>query len=371
MPNSGSQSCNTITVDAGAVGYDLAPVVAAAGDADLPTEILLIPAGRIETRPHDRRAGWINDAPAEVIANTLALKADLIIDYEHSSLHLRDKGEPIPAAGWIKTVFERAGAIWGRVEWTPRGAEFLRNREIRFISPMFEAAKATGRVLRLRGAALTNDPALYMTAIASAQTGDQNMDMTAILNQLGLKADASADDVLAKLKAQSVALEAASALSDTMTKVAKALGLDATAKASDIERAAASLVTASADAGTPDPTKYAPMELVTGLQAELQSIKNANMETAAAQAVDGAIKAGKLPPAQKDWAMQYASADLDGFGKFVDGAPQIVGGRIIEKASADDGEISLSDAELVICRVTGTSPEKFRASKKDLSQRSA
>lgn len=373
MPSHGSLSCDA-SQDTGATVIDLRPVLAAASagqgnEAALPDEIMLVPAGRVPTRPHDGREAWLNDDPASAIANSLALGRDLIIDYEHASIF--KKGEPIPAAGWITGLFERAGAIWGKVQWTPKGAEHLRNREIRFISPMFDFAKASRRIVRLRGAALTNDPAMFLTAIASANSqpshGDPDMDMTQIRAKLGLKDDATDADVLAKLDEQAHLLATASA---AFASVATACGLKADAKAADIAAKAAELATAAAKTGNPDPTKWAPMELVTQIQSELKALKSEGTETAATAAVKDALKAGKVPPALEGWALDYARADLDGFRKYADQAPAIVGNRVIEKADPSKPG-ALSDAELAVCKVQGITEEQFRASQKEIADRVA
>ena len=59
--------------------------VAAAGvelpaGGEAPREILLMPAGRIETRPHDSRAAWHNPDADAVIAASQAMRSDLPID---------------------------------------------------------------------------------------------------------------------------------------------------------------------------------------------------------------------------------------------------------------------------------------------------
>ena len=72
-----------------------------------------------------------------IVAATRELAADLPIDYEHQGERAVANGQPAPAAGWIRRIFERAGAVWGEVEWTGRAAAMLKAREYRFISPLF------------------------------------------------------------------------------------------------------------------------------------------------------------------------------------------------------------------------------------------
>lgn len=56
---------------------------------------------------------------------------DLVVDYEHQTL----KGVEAPAAGWVKELKLEDGNIVAVVEWTPRGAEYLKNKEYRYLSP--------------------------------------------------------------------------------------------------------------------------------------------------------------------------------------------------------------------------------------------
>ena len=55
---------------------------------------------------------------------------DLVVDYEHQTL----KGVEAPAAGWVKELKLEDGNIVAVVEWTPRGAEYLKNKEYRYLS---------------------------------------------------------------------------------------------------------------------------------------------------------------------------------------------------------------------------------------------
>lgn len=50
----------------------------------LPTEILLVPAGEVRTRPHDGRPAWHNPDAQAVVAATKEMGTDLPIDYDHA-----------------------------------------------------------------------------------------------------------------------------------------------------------------------------------------------------------------------------------------------------------------------------------------------
>jgi phage I-like protein len=112
-------------------------------DADLsssapPQWVMLIPAGEFSGR--DGRGPFRLDNAARVVAATaaLGLTAGVPIDYDHATDFAAPKGRPAPAAGWIRELEERDGALWGRVEWTPHGVKAITSREYRYISPVFQ-----------------------------------------------------------------------------------------------------------------------------------------------------------------------------------------------------------------------------------------
>lgn len=88
----------------------------------------------------------------------------LVVDYEHQTLA---DGEA-PAAGWISDLYAivRDGkkVLRAKIEsWTLRAAEYIKNKEYRYISPVFvqgASDKETGTVERLIliNAGLTNEP---------------------------------------------------------------------------------------------------------------------------------------------------------------------------------------------------------------------
>lgn len=164
--------------------------------------IELLPAGRFYT--NDGRGPFQNDDPQAVIRLSRQLQAGgLPIDFDHATDRAAPQGLPAPAAGWIREFRVVAGAIMARVEWTPRGAAAVKGKEYRFISPVFEfdppagslAGAETGRVVRIKRAGLTNNPALsQLPAIAASRrpghetfvgTPTLTADQLAMCRQLG------------------------------------------------------------------------------------------------------------------------------------------------------------------------------------------
>ncbi len=116
------------------------------GEAFSPPEwIMLVPAGRIEAV--DGRV-FFNDVPEAVVAAFARHGLELPIDVNHKS-EVAPAGEETPAMGWITALEVREGAIWARVEWTPRGREALEKREYRYISPAFYHDEAGRRQIQV------------------------------------------------------------------------------------------------------------------------------------------------------------------------------------------------------------------------------
>ncbi len=132
----------------------------------------LIPAGKfraLDGRPQGLD-GWVMDgiAARNIIAALSGRKNDVLIDYEHQSIAA---GIEAPAAGWFKSLSWREGdgLYVTDARWTRKAAAMLTNREYRYISPVFQYEKETGRVLSIISAAITNNPALDgLTDLAAA-----------------------------------------------------------------------------------------------------------------------------------------------------------------------------------------------------------
>lgn len=143
--------------------------VAIPGDDEPPEWIEVIPAGTFKAT--DGRGPFSNSEPDEIVRASIAKmpRAGMVLDYDHSTDLAAPEGRPSPAAGWIKELAVRGGAIFARIEWTRDAAEKVKEKLYRYISPVFEHSK-DGTVERILRAALTNNPALpQLPAIAHAQ----------------------------------------------------------------------------------------------------------------------------------------------------------------------------------------------------------
>ncbi len=283
---------------------------------------------------------------------------DVVIDYEHQTL----KGVQAPAAGWVKELILRDDGIAARVEWTPAARAYLKNKEYRYLSPVISARKSDGKAIGLHSLALTNTPAIEgMTPIVNSlnyedpEGGTNNMDIIKKIAQLlGLAEDATEDQVLealGKALADAKALKDAAAASGEGDEnivankaVCELLDLKAGAPADEVAAAIMAL-------------KGGNINGVNVLE-ELKALKQKNAERDADAAVTLALKSGKITPAQKDWAKNYAQDNPKGFASFVEKAPQVVPMDEIDledtKALKDD---KLDEATLIACKQLGVSAE--------------
>lgn len=189
-------------------------------------------------------------------------KLDLVIDYEHQTL----SGEIAPAAGWIKELFIKDNALYGRVSWTAKAKEFIKNGEYKYLSPVYDFMgidEKTGawQGCTLHSAALTNKP---------------------FLDELG----------------EIVANKNFNVKENGMDKNPK---IDIGAEAQDATNLSEQIIA-----------------LKEQLNASKQEV-TALSEQLAESAVEGAIVANKLAEGQKQWALSYAKTDLNGFREFLKG----------------------------------------------------
>jgi phage I-like protein len=94
---------------------------------------------------------------------------------------------------------------------------------------------------------------------------------------------------------------------------------------------------------------------------ELNALKAERSRERAAHTVEDAIRAGKIVPAQRDWAIAYCAADPRGFTAFASKQPSILGndsGLGGEPPLERRREI-LNQAELVICSQLGLQHSEF------------
>lgn len=329
---------------------ELLMVMSSADLSAVSEEIELLPAGF-----HNTSKGPVNfDAIAAktVLADVANRKSDFVVDYEHQTL----MGTEAPAAGWVTKVFCKAdGSLWGAIKWTSKAIEYLKNREYRYISPVFLRDK-NNRPVKFLHAALTNTPAIDgMTPVvakdvpggAAAEPNTEEVTMEEILKALGLPADASPADIVSAINALKTAGKQVACKA-----VLTALGLDETANESAVTGTIMAMKAGSSS--------------VSELSAKVAELSGKLTKRDAEDLVQVAMSEGKILPGQKDWALDYAARDQEGFKVFAAKAPvQLQPGQLKLPAAAGKKADDLSDTELVICKQMGISKEDYIKANKE------
>lgn len=322
-------------------------------DNSVPDEVQLIPFGRFRGR--DGRRFQMLDVAA-VIANTLKWynpdsgsdKLDLVIDYEHQTLFSDKNGQSAPAAAWIKQLINKGkDGLWGKVEWTENARNHIKNREYRYLSPVFSNDEQ-GNVIALKCAGLTNYPNLELQAFNKSNFNkeDKQVDLLAqLILLLGLAENASEKDVIDAVTQLKNAGEA-----ESLNKIAAALG--------ETKADEQSIITAinKQRASSVDAVKYAALDAeVVALKAEMSANK-------AETAVNKAIADGKLAPALKDNALAiHKGLGEEEFNDFIAKMPNLNLNKTETPAgTTPTADNRLSDEELAVCKALGVSAEDYK-----------
>ena len=313
-------------------------------DGQVPDEIQVIPYG-ISIKTAKGEFTCDDESAAEVIAAFDAQKNSMVIDYEHQTL----AGTEAPAAGWItKLINKGKDGIWAAVEWTAKAKQYLANKEYKYVSPVFLKRISDNKVVRLINVALTNQPNIdgmvplvnksgYFFQIENKE--DVTMDKE-LLKTLGLSETATMQEVIVAINKLKEPVKIVANKS-----VLTALGLAETATEAEVT-------------GTIMAMKQS-HDQIGALTTELKAMKDSLAAKDAADAVAVAMKEGKITPAQKDWADEYAKRDLAGFNVFVSKAPVVVP---MNKQASDDkgtGEAVLDDVQIAVNKQMGIDQATF------------
>jgi phage I-like protein len=314
----------------------------ASGDA-APEWVELLPVGP-DIVGRDGRSWRIAD-PAVVIADS-AVNGAIHIDYEHASETKAAKGDEAPAAGWVNGMEVRDGAIWGRVEWTPRAGAMISAREYRFLSPVFVFDTSTRQILSIVSAGLTNRPNLDMTALNrfddqdSPATGKPLMtpeQIKALNRSLGLAEEASP-------VATQAAVDALKADKATALNAAQSPSLEKFVPRADFDAIKARAETS---------------------ETALNKIKADGEMADINAAVDAAVAAGKITPATKDYhiASCKAAGGIAAFKAYVAATPSLTSSSGLDTKQPGGAAAGLTADEVAVCRNLGLSEDDFKKSK--------
>lgn len=311
--------------------------------APVPEWVQLLPAPDARGMIHCRDGrSWLLDDLAGVVAAFAAHGAAVAIDYGHSLDKPERAGtvEAERAAGWLEQLEVRDGALWGRIEWTPRARAMLAAREFRYFSPTLGIDPKTKRVHKLIGGALVARPALRMTALASEEVAP---------------ATAPTGGLRARLAAM-LGLDPAADEETIIARVADRLHL-ATMSAE---------ATATTAAGAADPRLDAAAVALAAAVRERAELAAELRRRDAADRVAKAEATGAITPATRGWAVALAESDPAAFDEWVSIAAPVFG-RLLRPSGASAAPppfaraamAERTDPEAQIAHALGIAPERL------------
>lgn len=363
----------TLTTEQGSLELTLLPV---------------LPASPFSTTEGDGRSGISFVYDAEGLAdryNGGGRKANLNIEHNRSGGDTRSRGycyelttsEREPEQGM------QPGLLYGWFAMSALGADEMTQRLWLYTSAEIRGMwldETTYQITKFTGHALTNNPATEMPANFSEQADDDSDEdegedlaasaapgytsqqlaeqamLKAILEQLGLPADATQEQVLEALSAlrTPASTEAEQALTAAGFTAADLMA-GALVRSEQLTAVQAEVQTLTAQVGT------LTTEL-TAARAEVETLKGAETERQVFAAVDTAIAARKATPASRDALVRLAKADLTAFNEAMAAAPEVfsVADRV---APAGDTTFGLTNEELATAKAAGISPQTYAAAR--------
>ena len=326
--------------------------------SEVPEEIRILPFGHVKSTKGDFT---VDEESFELIRKKFKdRKLDLVIDYEHQTL----QDIQAPAGGWIKDLIKGDDAIIAKVEWTPKAKEYLQNKEYRYLSPVVLVRKRDAKAVVLHSVALTNTPAIDgMFPIINSvdiedyddSEGGHEMELSKLIKLLGLPEGATEADVetaLASVQAAKESGKEADPAGEATETVANStilslLGLKDDAKTEDVTASIMALKAGDAK-----------------IQEDIRVLKEQIAKREADDLIEKALKEGKIPAAQKEWAESYALKDPEGFKMFLDKAPAVVPLKKMELTDAPDAEVEVDPMILKNLGMTKEDIKKY-AKKED------
>jgi phage I-like protein len=329
--------------------------------AKLPEWIRVLPMGKVELADH-REPFTVDEASlTSMVAAFQSRGIDLVIDYEHQSLN----GERAPAAGWIKDLEARGDGLWARVDWTKQAQEYLAQREYRYFSPVLRLDPETRRPMALMHVGLTNVPAINHLPPLVARWGGE------------ARASGELGPMDLALGSPVIEMDSAKEKGKMVEKLKRLMGLRpeveegaVCGKALEAFRELGVILNLPDDAtvaqlkGAVEAHKAGVVRLLKA-EEEVQALKARLVEETTSRFVEEALKAGKVSPAQRGWALEYCRRDPEGFKTYAERAPKLVptGEELQLKKDPFDEEYGLVQEELAICRSLNISAEAFLRAK--------
>ena len=352
--------------------------------ARVPQWVMVCRAGRWQGHPNGPEVITLQHLKAALDyfqRHYAAQGTDLVIDYHHESVYAGSSAPKAPAAGWIHQLELRAdGAeLWGRVLWTVEAREAIQKRQFRYLSPYvrFNAPdRITGEPVPMviHSVALTNTPFLTELEALNESAGKDaggslqilsgGGDMP-ILKQVAEALNSTPEDIASRLGLEAEAEDAkvAEAIMNRAQAlpqgVANALGVEPGADETAVR--ARILQLKAPAAGLANVRSALGLEQSAGEQAVLNAItalREDRRKSEAQALVDEAVKAGKIPPAHRDFFLNSALEDLEATRMCLADMPCLVSSQT-QGMKAGSFLRGLTEGEELVCRQLGISAEAF------------
>jgi phage I-like protein len=251
------------------------------------------------------------------------------------------------------------------VDWTQQAREYLAQREYRYFSPVLRLDPETRRPMALMHVGLTNVPAINHLPPLVARWGGE------------AKASGELEPVELTLGTPVKKMEWAKEKAKMVEKLKSLMGLTpeveegaVCGKALEAFRELGVILDLPDDAtvaqlkGAVEAHKASVARLLRA-EEEVQALKTRLVEETTERFVEEALKAGKVSPAQRGWALEYCRRDPEGFRTYAERAPKLVptGEELHLKKEPFDEEHNLIPEELAICRSLNVSAEAYLKAK--------
>lgn len=338
-----------------------APPLAPQASGDAPEWVHLLPFGadgQIVTG--DRRGPYLATSPEQIIADSFALNDRIPIDENHALDRAAPMGLASPAYGWITAMQAREDGIWGRVEWTRKGAELVADRAYRGLSPAIrhDAQKRVSAILR---ASLVNTPNLRGMVALHNQESEMTL-LERLAELLGLDAASSEKQIVDAVTAlHSQQATEATALQSQIGEIGVALGLTP-----DTDGAAILAAARQARQGANEQVTALQSELA-GVSTQLKALQDQAARDKATGFIDGEIRKGRVgvKPLRDHYIAQHM-IDPTRVEKEITALP-VLGdsGSLVTAPVLKDGQVALNSEQLQVARMLGQKPEDYAATLKD------
>lgn len=342
----------------------LAVALAVASDGSAATRQSIIPAGKFSApdgRPASETGGkvkqWVLTEKLHQQVKQMAVAGgrDICVDYEHALIKKQPFGEKAPASGWVPDAdnfaalsWDNTGGLIADINWTPAAAQHIRDKEFKYLSPVFFYDDTTGDVLGLHSIALTNNPALSQLAVAALSAelnlpnlpnqGEHSMSglYLAICAALGVATAASEETVLTEINALKARVAAPP---DAEKFVARATLTAEQAAHADVR------------------TKLAALEaqvMTSLLDGEIAAAKNAGAALTAEFEAD-------VRSIAKTMGVEVAKRQLDALPKIAALAGKTQTGGTVPAGSAKPGAAGLTEGQRSMAALCGVTEEQYAA----------